>query len=492
MDYFGSSVAIDGETIVVGASGEASNAKGVNNDESDNSSASSGAAYVFTLINGQWQQQAYLKASNTNKYNLFGSTVKIFGDTIAISAPLEKGIATGVGGNQESNYDNTINTSDFGAVYIFQRNNGTWQQNAYIKSMDNRRCASFGYELDLDLGILVVSQYHQCGGIPENSPPEVKGKVFMYEKVDGTWRFESELISSKSIAGDAFGSSVEISGSNIAVGAIGNDLINGQENHSGSVFVFSFANNQWSETAYIKSSKASEDNFDFFGQSIALSGGTLIVGAPEDSYDKNGNTDSSGNSYRSGAVFVFTRQNNQWIQSQYIKASNGEKYDGFGTTVALSNQSLVIGAPEKSNSDYGASYLYENNSFGIQVAHTALWYNPEQNGHGINVQILENNRLLMYWYVYDSIGQPLWLIGIGDYQGNTAYLNVSILSGAKFPPNFDTNDVNMQDWGTMELEFSGCNNGTFKWTPLANDKGYTAGEMPLVRLTNTLGLECSE
>ncbi len=129
-------------------------------------------------------------------------------------------------------------------------------------------------------------------------------------------------------------------------------------------------------------------------------------------------------------------------------------------------------------------------SFDIQAAHSALWYNPEQSGHGINVYVLENNRILVIWYVYDNNGNPLWLLGQGDYNGASANLTVSQFNGASFPPNFNSADIISQDWGTFTLSFTGCDNGLFAWNPL-DSTNFSAGQLPIKRLNNTLGLSCN-
>jgi len=107
-------VAIAGDTVVVGAYLEASNATGVNGNQSANSANGSGAAYVFTRSAGVWSQQAYLKASNTGAGDLFGISVAIAGDTVVVGAYGEASNATGVNGTQS---DNSAGTS--GAAYVY-------------------------------------------------------------------------------------------------------------------------------------------------------------------------------------------------------------------------------------------------------------------------------------------------------------------------------------------------------------------------------------
>ena len=119
IDLFGSAVALDRDTLVVGARGEASGATAVNGDENDNSASGAGAAYVFVRQGANWSQQAYLKPDNADASDAFGTTVAIFEDTIVVGAPNEDSAATGVNGDP---FDNTAPAS--GAVYVFVRGRG--------------------------------------------------------------------------------------------------------------------------------------------------------------------------------------------------------------------------------------------------------------------------------------------------------------------------------------------------------------------------------
>ena len=102
-DLFGFNVALSGDTLVVGAPQEGSNATGVNGNQADNSAPNSGAVYVFTRTNGVWTQQAYLKASNTDAGDQFGVIMALSGDTLAVGAQFEASNATGVNGDQNDN-----------------------------------------------------------------------------------------------------------------------------------------------------------------------------------------------------------------------------------------------------------------------------------------------------------------------------------------------------------------------------------------------------
>ena len=128
-DQFGFSVAVSGDTVVVGARNESSSTLGVNTTPNE-SAGFSGAAYVFIRTAGVWTQQAYLKPAavgTTQGGDTFGQSVAVAGDTIVVGAPGEASSTTGV--------NSTANESAFasGAAYVFTRTAGVWTQQAYLK-----------------------------------------------------------------------------------------------------------------------------------------------------------------------------------------------------------------------------------------------------------------------------------------------------------------------------------------------------------------------
>lgn len=256
----------------------------------------------------------YFKASNANGGDEFGSSIAISqdGTTLAIGAFYEDSDATGINGD-ESNNDNTR----AGAVYIFQLSNDTWVQQAYLKA-------------------------------------------------------------SNSGEGDEFGTSLSMSadGNRLAVGApgeqsdtngIGGDQTDNNANHAGAVYVFTRSNNSWTQQAYLKASNSAED--DRFGIALALSddGTSLAVGADgEESaatviHGDQANNDASA----AGAVYLFEFSVNSWAQTAYIKSSNAQELDLFGSSLDLDadGDTLAVGAyredhPADSVNNGGAIYIF--------------------------------------------------------------------------------------------------------------------------------------
>jgi len=206
-DGFGNSVALAGDTFVVGAESEASAATGINGDQEDNSASSSGAVYVFTLGNNGWVQEAYVKASNTGAGDRFGWSVALVGNTLTVGAPFEDSSATGINSRVDDN-----NAPGSGAVYLFTRVTGSWRQEAYVKALNAKRDDNFGSALGLTGGILVV-------GAPGNDSR--RGTVYVFAKDNGIWTEQISGRASNADANDNFGGRVALSGSTIAVGAIG-------------------------------------------------------------------------------------------------------------------------------------------------------------------------------------------------------------------------------------------------------------------------------
>ena len=351
---FGYSVALSGDTLVVGAVGEASAAVGVNNNQADNTAPRAGAAYVFVRSGTTWTQQAYLKASNTNLGDEFGHAVAVFGDTVAVGAQRESSAATTIDGNQA---DNTADSS--GAVYVFTRTGATWTQQAYVKASNTGAGDNFGGAVALSADTLVVGAVNEDGatvGINGNQASNAAldaGAVYVFTRSGTTWTQQSYVKASNTNAGDLFGNAVALSGDTLAVGAFGEASaatgVNGDQTDNtaaaaGAVYVFIRTSGTWVQQAYLKASNSGR--LYAFGKSLALSGDALVVGANGENSGATGidGNQADGTAPGSGAAYLFTRSGTTWQQGTYVKASNTGGDDNFGWSVALSDDTLVVGA----------------------------------------------------------------------------------------------------------------------------------------------------
>lgn len=385
-DNFGEAVSISGDLAVVGASSEAGPSSGVNGNQSVNGKSESGAAYVFARSGGTWAQEAYLKASNSRAGDDFGSAVAVSGTTVVVGSPGEDSDSVGIDGVQ-----NGLGASRSGAVFVFVKEGADWVQQAFIKASNTEEFDGFGSAVALDGDTLVVGAFSEDsasstinGNSTDNSAPGA-GAAYVYVRNGSTWSFQAYLKASNCGAGDGFGSAVAIAGNTILVSALQEASnatgVNGnQTNNSlsgaGAVYVFTRSGTSWSQQAYLKASNPGSQ--DFFGTAIAISGDTAVIGA---NYEDSNATGVNGNqandsSSASGAAYVFVRTGSAWSQQAYLKASNPAPGDYFGTAVGVSGDTIAVGAwGESSNArgiggdqsnndanDAGAAYLFSRSN----------------------------------------------------------------------------------------------------------------------------------
>ena len=126
----------------------------------------------------------------------------------------------------------------------------------------------------------------------------------------------------------------------------------------------------------------------------------------------------------------------------------------------------------------------------ITPGYTGNWFDTEQPGHGFSIEVLPGNQMLAEWYVFGPNGGQAWLVATGPITGKSAVLQVSLPVGAggRFPPNFDPTQLGNQSWGTITFSFTDCDHGLVAWRP--TQAGYTAGTLPITRLTTPAGLSC--
>ena len=423
-DLFGSSVMLsgDGNTLAVAAHFESSAATGIDGDENDDSIPQAGAVYVFARIGDTWSQQAYIKASNTGRAGApdefgdgdqFGYSLALSadGDTLAVGAITEDSSSRSIGENQQ---DDTLDAS--GAVYVFARAGETWSQQAYLKASNSEGGDLFGFAVGLsaDGTTLVASSYDEDGGTrvvngPDDNLRGASGALFVFEFDGGTWRETAYLKGSRSERTDQLGYSVAISddGNTIAGGAGDEDCLlpgvnpPGCDNDSpeeiganiwvGAAYVFVRQGNTWTEQAFVKASNPRP--YNSYGVRLALSGNgdTLAVTAYLEDEATTGVHGSEAAPFltvpyldawrergsqadESGAVYLYTRVDGDWTQQAYVKASNAQSGDEFGSAVALSGDGRIMAVAahnedssarglngdqaDDSASDSGAVYMF--------------------------------------------------------------------------------------------------------------------------------------
>jgi hypothetical protein len=363
-DSFGRAVAIsgDGLTLAVGAPSDISPATGIDGEWefSPDYKIDAGAVYLFDKGVDGWHLGGYVKASNTGMDDQFGLAVSLSydGQVLAVGAAGEDSAAAGIDGDQEDN-----SADDAGAVYLFERSEGTWQQQAYLKAADVQTDDQFGRTLSLAASGNLLSV-----GSAE--------KIHLFERVDEGWSQMGLLEGGQVDVHSGFGDVFQLSGDGTTL-AVG---VPGAADESGAVYLFTSDADRWTLDNTIRTHNS--NGGDRFGCSLSLSedGRLLAVGAwGEDSFAEgiDGDADSD-DAENSGAVYLFTRSSDRWRQSHYIKASNSDARDRFGSRVAISGNGrfLAVSAPmersmargingdqydDRAQASPGAVYLYIRN-----------------------------------------------------------------------------------------------------------------------------------
>jgi uncharacterized protein (TIGR02145 family) len=392
---FGHYVALsaDGSTMAVSAHWEASKATGINGDQRDDSIPQAGAVYVFSRGGGVWTQQAYIKASNTGEAGTadafgegdqFGFSLALSADgtTIAVGALTEDSASPGINGNQRDN-----SAQGAGAVYVFVRTRERWSQQAYVKPSNPDAGDMFGYSVALSANgsLLAVGAFDEDGsGRGVNPPPDNRnagsGAAYVFARNSTLWSQQAYIKPSNGEPQDSFGVHVALSedGTTLLVGSLDEDckatVVNApgcdhdwnDDLSMGAAYVFVRAGTAWTQQAFLKPANTGAN--DWFGSRVALSadGNIAAVGAPLEDGGGRGaaSRQNDESASEAGAVYVFTRSGITWEQKAYVKGTNTEAYDEFGSSVALdrAGTTLVASARGEDSAARGINGNQSDNS----------------------------------------------------------------------------------------------------------------------------------
>ena len=312
-DLFGFSVAIDGDTALIGA---------VSDD--NNHGQGAGSAYIFTRSAGLWTEQQRIQASDGALNDGFGYSVSLIGDTAVISS-----VGDDNGGAQA------------GSVYVFIRNAGGWIQQQRIQATDAKAGANFGHSTSLSGDTILI------GAWQDNAGPSVAGAAYVFIKSNGVWIQQQKLTAPTAASHDFFGTAVSVNGDTAIVGAPSRDE-GGTD--TGAAYVFTRNNGVWTHQHILHPLDPAAG--DHFGSAVVLSNDAAIVGA----YLKDGNGEIDV-----GAAYVFLKNDVLWTQQQKLIASDAAASDAFGLSLASNGNTVIVGAPDDDHSggtNAGSVYVF--------------------------------------------------------------------------------------------------------------------------------------
>ena len=302
-DLFGVSVAIDGDTVVVGSFFD------------DDKGSHSGSVYVFRGSGDAWSQQGKLVASDGVEGDLFGIAISISGDVVAVGSPWADAPGT-----------------DSGAIYVFRWDGSEWLQEAKLTPGDGAAQDLFGYSVSISGDTIVA------GAILADAQGRDSGAAYVFQWDGTTWSQKAKLTADGGNGGDLFGVSVSIKGDAAIIGA------SHEGKGSGAAYIFRRIDSTWAQEAKLALEDTGEN---LFGSSVVLGADVVVVGAP--AYGS------------SGSAHIFRRQGSTWSRTARLTPTDATSSLLFSErAVSVSGNTILIGAPldDGAGDNSGSVYVF--------------------------------------------------------------------------------------------------------------------------------------
>lgn len=311
-----------------------------------------------------WDKVLKSVPDDRKSFNIYGYSVAISNNYAVIGS---------MGVKEDSTGSDPLENS--GAVYVLHNDGTSWKQVKKIyphvrKAADYFGC-SVGISVDKNHVFVMVGAMRDDEDAQEMNPVADAGSVYIFEKDyagDNAWGQLDKITAPERIANNLFGKSIAIHGDYAIVGSEYENAAGGSPNSSGAAYIFTKGHNESIGWRFLKKLVASDGSSgDYFGTSVSISDNYAVIGANGKSWIADGNTPV----YRAGAAYIFKKDGSgvdSWSEVKKLVASNHEEGDGFGTSVAISDDYAVIGAeyeglsPEESNvrSYLGSAYIFKN------------------------------------------------------------------------------------------------------------------------------------
>ncbi|WP_428265881.1 FG-GAP repeat protein [Haliangium sp.] len=294
-DGFGEAIALDGDTVAIGARGDGAQA-GYNE----------GSVYIYERVGGAWVESGKLVSPTPVRNGNFGLRMALVGDTLLLGANGENAGA--------------------GQVYVYERDPSAaegWRQTEILRNPDGVDGDGFGYPVAFDGTVAVIGSPGRDSSAALNS-----GAAYVFRRNGGVWSLEAELTPTDPHVGLEFSThAVAVDGDTVVVGDYGNETL---YDNDGAAYVYTHDGASWSLQA--KLTAADLEHIASFGWAVDIQGNRLAVSA------KN----VTGSTLRSGAVYLFEREGTTWTQVDKIFTNNATAYENFGYFIDLDGDQLAV------------------------------------------------------------------------------------------------------------------------------------------------------
>tara|TARA_B100000902_G_scaffold193050_1_gene184475 strand:- start:72 stop:9053 length:8982 start_codon:yes stop_codon:yes gene_type:complete len=246
--------------------------------------------------------------------------------------------------------DHNEDANNKGTVYVFNNNgNNTWgssnNENDKLRATSRVNNALFGTSVAISGNTIIVGAPGE--DVTANATADDTGCVYVFTYSGSAWSQSQRLTASDAAAGDKFGTSVAISGNTFIVGAPN------ENTEAGQVYVFNYDSSTWSQNSILAAS--SRVTNAYFGNNISIFNNQIFISAYGEHQTAGSTADNTG------CVYVFNYNGSSWYQTQRLTASDATADDKFGSSLCVSNDILLIGAPEE-NTEQGQVYIFNYDS----------------------------------------------------------------------------------------------------------------------------------
>ena len=434
-DLFGNAVAMDGETVVVGAPG------------ADVAGPEAGAAYVFVQAGDEWVQQAKLIGDDIGIFDRFGSVVSVYGDTAVVGAAGKDEVGT-----------------DSGAAYVFVRNGGTWTQQAKLVPQDAVPGDLFGFAVSVYGEHILVGAYQSDAAGPDT------GAAYLFTRNGARWTQDLQLLSNDISVGDAFGYAVNLTDGAAIIGAPKEDR---HIDDAGAAYVFVQTRESWVQQAKLTAKDAEAE--DEFGSAVAIHEGTAIVGAWKDNHPLLDDGIDPTIQLDKGSAYSFLRDGLSWVEKRRIEASGTTRADLFGASVAIRGAFAIVGASGSDNAgdNSGSAFIYNPIDLGFRSADVPFSVDPASHGLSTLGFIKQTAILQNYpnpfnpetWFPYDLAEPAEVVLRIYDVRGGLVReLDIGLRAAGRY-----RSQEKAAYWDGRDAAGTGVASGIYFYTFTAGD-----------------------
>jgi hypothetical protein len=386
-DLFGNAIAMDGETVLVGAPGV------------DDAGPESGAAYVFVQVGDEWIQQARFIGDDIGIFDRFGSAVAVHENTAIV----------GTHGKDEVG-------ADSGAAYVFVRNGAAWAQQAKLTHRGAVPGDLFGFAVSVYGDNILIGAHQSDAAGPDS------GAVYLFTRNGGRWTQDLLLMPNDIGIGDEFGYSIDLTKSAAIIGAPKEDR---NLDDLGAAYVFVETRDSWVQQAKLSASDG--DAGDEFGSAVAIHEDTVIVGAWKDNHPLLDPHDDPTTLMDRGAAYSFLRDGLSWVEKRRIEASGTNRSDLFGASVAIKGAFAIVGAAGSDNAgdNAGSAFIYNPIDLGFRTADVPFPVDPASHALSMLGYIKQTTILQNYpnpfnpetWFPYDLAEEAEVILKVYDVRG---------------------------------------------------------------------------